>query len=98
MRAHTLTNVRTYACTPNTRTLQVVNGPEVLSKYVGQAEENIRNLFAEAESEYKEKGDSSVSRACIAAGVLCHPGGQSCCVLPHCAPFNSCIWDMAIML
>jgi hypothetical protein len=24
--------------------LQVVNGPEVLSKYVGQAEENIRNL------------------------------------------------------
>lgn len=40
---------------------QVVNGPEVLSKYVGQAEENIRNLFAEAEAEYREKGDSSVS-------------------------------------
>ncbi|GBF97910.1 vesicle-fusing ATPase-like, partial [Raphidocelis subcapitata] len=38
---------------------KVVNGPEVLSKYVGQAEENIRNLFAEAESEYKEKGESS---------------------------------------
>lgn len=41
---------------------QVVNGPEVLSKYVGQAEENIRNLFGEAEAEYKEKGDASVSR------------------------------------
>jgi vesicle-fusing ATPase len=41
--------------------LQVVNGPEVLSKYVGQAEENIRNLFGEAEAEYKEKGDASVS-------------------------------------
>jgi SpoVK/Ycf46/Vps4 family AAA+-type ATPase len=40
---------------------QVVNGPEVLSKYVGQAEENIRNLFGEAEAEYKEKGDASVS-------------------------------------
>lgn len=40
---------------------QVVNGPEVLSKYVGQAEENIRNLFGEAETEYKEKGDASVS-------------------------------------
>lgn len=42
---------------------QVVNGPEVLSKYVGQAEENIRNLFGEAEAEYKEKGDASVRRA-----------------------------------
>jgi SpoVK/Ycf46/Vps4 family AAA+-type ATPase len=41
---------------------QVVNGPEVLSKYVGQAEENIRNLFAEAEAEYKEKGENSVRR------------------------------------
>ena len=38
----------------------MVNGPEVLSKYVGQAEENIRNLFGEAEAEYKEKGDASV--------------------------------------
>lgn len=43
--------------------MQVVNGPEVLSKYVGQAEENIRNLFGEAEAEYKEKGDTSVSCA-----------------------------------
>lgn len=25
---------------------KVVNGPEVLSKYVGQSEENIRKLFA----------------------------------------------------
>eukprot|EP00879_Flechtneria_rotunda_P013941 GHRR01014560.1.p1 GENE.GHRR01014560.1~~GHRR01014560.1.p1 ORF type:complete len:485 (+),score=178.54 GHRR01014560.1:1437-2891(+) len=38
---------------------KVVNGPEVLSKYVGQAEENIRNLFGEAEAEYREKGDAS---------------------------------------
>jgi SpoVK/Ycf46/Vps4 family AAA+-type ATPase len=46
---------------PTTHPLpQVVNGPEVLSKYVGQAEENIRNLFAEAESEYKEKAENSV--------------------------------------
>ena len=39
----------------------MVNGPEVLSKYVGQAEENIRNLFGEAEAEYRERGDESVS-------------------------------------
>jgi len=38
---------------------KVVNGPEVLSKYVGQSEENIRNLFADAESEQNERGDDS---------------------------------------
>lgn len=34
---------------------KVVNGPEVLNKYVGQTEENIRNLFGDAEAEYKYK-------------------------------------------
>lgn len=29
------------------------------NKYVGQSEENIRKLFADAEKEYKEKGDES---------------------------------------
>ena len=38
---------------------KIVNGPEVLNKYVGQSEENIRKLFADAEKEYKEKGDES---------------------------------------
>jgi len=38
---------------------KIVNGPEILSKFVGQSEENIRNLFADAEAEYKQKGDSS---------------------------------------
>ena len=32
---------------------------QVLSKYVGQSEENIRNLFAEADAEYAERGDDS---------------------------------------
>lgn len=35
---------------------KIVNGPEILNKYVGQSEENIRNLFKEAEAEYKERG------------------------------------------
>lgn len=43
----------------NAREPKVVNGPEVLSKYVGASEENIRKLFADAEKEYKEKGDES---------------------------------------
>jgi vesicle-fusing ATPase len=38
---------------------KIVNGPEILNKYVGQSEENIRNLFKDAEQEYKEKGDGS---------------------------------------
>jgi vesicle-fusing ATPase len=43
----------------NAREPKIVNGPEVLNKYVGQSEENIRKLFADAEKEYKEKGDES---------------------------------------
>lgn len=38
---------------------KIVNGPEVLNKYVGQTEENIRKLFEDAEKEYKQRGDKS---------------------------------------
>lgn len=37
----------------------IVNGPEILNKYVGASEENIRLLFRPAENEYKEKGEYS---------------------------------------
>ncbi|KAF7432705.1 transport between ER and Golgi ATPase protein [Pleurotus ostreatus] len=43
----------------NAREPKIVNGPEILSKYVGASEENIRKLFADAEKESKEKGDES---------------------------------------
>lgn len=43
----------------NAREPKIVNGPEVLSKFVGQSEENVRQLFADAESEFKTKGDDS---------------------------------------
>ncbi|OJJ44271.1 hypothetical protein ASPZODRAFT_135066 [Penicilliopsis zonata CBS 506.65] len=43
----------------NAREPKVINGPEVLNKYVGQSEENVRKLFADAEKEYKEKGEES---------------------------------------
>lgn len=39
---------------------KIVNGPEILNKYVGQSEENVRNLFKDAEVEYKAKGDDSL--------------------------------------
>ena len=38
---------------------KIVNGPEILNKYVGASEENIRLLFKEAEEEQAEKGDDS---------------------------------------
>eukprot|EP00808_Paulinella_micropora_P019347 g17532.t1 len=38
---------------------QIVNGPEILNKYVGQSEENIRKLFEPAETDYKERGEEA---------------------------------------
>ncbi|KAJ9149922.1 Vesicular-fusion protein sec18 [Pleurostoma richardsiae] len=43
----------------NAREPKIINGPEILNRYVGQSEENVRKLFADAEKEYKEKGDAS---------------------------------------
>lgn len=38
---------------------KIVNGPEILNKYVGASEENIRKLFEDAEKEFKEQGANS---------------------------------------
>lgn len=35
----------------NAREPKIVNGPEILNKFVGASEENIRKLFADAEKE-----------------------------------------------
>ena len=37
----------------NAREPKIVNGPEILDKYVGESEANIRKLFAPAEEEEK---------------------------------------------
>ncbi|KAI0287605.1 hypothetical protein BC826DRAFT_1043220 [Russula brevipes] len=37
----------------NAREPKIVNGPEILNKFVGQSEENIRKLFADAEKEQR---------------------------------------------
>ena len=37
----------------------IVNGPEILDKFVGEAEKKIRALFAPAEAEWKSAGDAS---------------------------------------
>jgi len=38
---------------------KIVNGPEILNKYVGASEENIRKLFEDAEKEFKAQGANS---------------------------------------
>eukprot|EP01083_Nonionella_stella_P066507 175180_1 len=38
---------------------KLVNGPEILNKYVGQSEENIRKLFLDAEQDQKSNGDNA---------------------------------------
>lgn len=43
----------------NARPPKVVNGPEILDKFVGQSEKNVRALFLDAEHEYKAKGEES---------------------------------------
>ncbi|KAL5836819.1 hypothetical protein ACOSQ3_013988 [Xanthoceras sorbifolium] len=43
----------------NGREPKIVNGPEVLSKFVGETEKNIRDLFADAENDQRSRGDQS---------------------------------------
>lgn len=38
---------------------KIVNGPDLLSKYVGESEANMRKLFQDAETEYKRSGENS---------------------------------------
>ncbi|KAF5780898.1 putative vesicle-fusing ATPase [Helianthus annuus] len=37
---------------------KIVNGPEVLSKFVGETEKNVRDLFADAEQDQRTRGRS----------------------------------------
>lgn len=43
----------------NTVEPKIINGPEVMSSYVGKSEENIRNLFQDARKDQEENGDNS---------------------------------------
>ncbi|CAF1113673.1 unnamed protein product [Adineta steineri] len=43
----------------NAREPKIVNGPQILDKYVGESEANVRKLFAEADEEEKRLGPNS---------------------------------------
>ncbi|KAI0986990.1 hypothetical protein GJ496_007851 [Pomphorhynchus laevis] len=49
----------------NARTPKIVNGPEILNKFVGESEANIRRLFADAEEEEKKMGIRSALHVII---------------------------------
>jgi hypothetical protein len=49
---------------------QIVNGPEVLSKFVGETEKNVRDLFADAENEQRTRGMFSHEVKCSHISVL----------------------------
>ena len=63
----------------NAREPKIVNGPEILNKFVGGSEEKIRELFAEAEKEQKEAGDSSMLHIIILdeMDAICKQRGSS---------------------
>ena len=56
---------------------KLVDGPSIFDKYVGKTEENIRNLFVEAEAEEKKKGDESDLHIIIFDEIdaVCRPRG-----------------------
>lgn len=49
----------------NAREPKIVNGPQILDKYVGESEANIRRLFAEAEEEERRVSLSFIKKKCL---------------------------------
>ena len=57
----------------NAREPKIVNGPQILDKYVGESEANIRRLFADAEEEEKRMGPNSGQGHIYTRGLTDHP-------------------------
>jgi vesicle-fusing ATPase len=49
----------------NAREPKIINGPEILDKYVGEAERNIRLIFKDAEEEWSAVGLNSALHVII---------------------------------
>ena len=54
----------------NSREPKIVNGPQILDKYVGESEANIRRLFEEAEEEEKRLGPNSGTVNCLIETII----------------------------
>ena len=66
----------------NSREPKIVNGPQILDKYVGESEANIRRLFEDAEEEEKRLGPNSGTFDCILV-ELSKRTNRCCCRLAH---------------
>jgi len=69
----------------NAREAKIVNGPQILDKFVGESEANIRRLFEDAEAEFKRCGNNSglhiiifdeIDAICKARGSMAGAGGS----------------------
>lgn len=56
----------------NAREPKIVNGPQILDKYVGESEANVRRLFADAEEEEKRVGNTPMLHG-VCGKVMFHP-------------------------
>uniref|UniRef100_A0A7E4V1Q7 Vesicle-fusing ATPase n=1 Tax=Panagrellus redivivus TaxID=6233 RepID=A0A7E4V1Q7_PANRE len=63
----------------NAREPKVVNGPEVFHKWVGESEEHVRKLFADAEQEWQECGSKSALHVIIfdELDAICRQRGRN---------------------
>lgn len=56
----------------NAREPKIVNGPQILDKYVGESEANIRRLFADAEEEQKKVLHYQLINNIIYSTIICY--------------------------
>jgi len=58
---------------------KIVNGPEIMDKFVGQSEKNIRDLFAEAKADYEMNGENADLHVIIFDEIdaICKSRGRS---------------------
>jgi vesicle-fusing ATPase len=80
----------------NCKEIVVVNGPELLNRFVGQSEENIRRLFVEAESDYQKFGDGSPLHLIVLdeMDALCKKRGTHQSVAVHDSIVNQLLTKM----
>ena len=67
----------------NTREPKIVHGPEILNKYVGQSEENIRALFKEAEVWFCFGGGGGGGGGGVGEREMCRRALFSCLFFPY---------------
>uniref|UniRef100_A0A1X7VB22 Vesicle-fusing ATPase n=1 Tax=Amphimedon queenslandica TaxID=400682 RepID=A0A1X7VB22_AMPQE len=69
---------RTVAHLLGSKQVQLINGPEIVSKFLGESERNLRYYFQEAADAYKTHGDASELYVIIIDEIeaICKPRGK----------------------